>query len=567
MDCAPNEYVQTIDSFETACRTAKLKRSDGIVEEFTYDTALVERAIHMIRNPFDNLVGRMHLGRKRRQQRGQDTDSFVDTPEGIAAWCRQLDQHILERERKSPLIPDEFFEKYSQVPCHVEWFRLAQWHTRTVQVTERLGLPVYQLYYENYTSNFDATTSELFDFLQLDAINPPYPFRPGKTYAHMFDKDYVETAANLVKDIASTNVWNLVKHYFPTPDDDDGGGSGGGETTKALHMEESDDFPTVGLLMSFPNSGTSYTITNTEKVSQRTTASNYGVGLYTHDRLPNGPYLHKEQMELPSPFLLTKTHCMGYCDDCHPKNFVISSTDNFWKGCLSGEQMVHGNRTRFTYDASLVTRAIHLFRSPFEYVIYDGHGNEISSCGQFSHTIFDKPYSNLIARMHLAVKRRRDVLGWKEDELENFAHSREGHVKWCDYIDTRHGGAFFKASYVSDDVRALMEQVPCALDWYRWVEWHNHAIEATKSRGLPVHYLYYEQYSTAYNKTLGDLLDFLEMPTIAEPLAFHSGKTYRDLYTDEEIIMATRLARTLASPACWDLIRHYFEDDEAYAVK
>ena len=127
-------------------------------------------------------------------------------------------------------------------------------------------------------------------------------------------------------------------------------------------------FDLIGLLMSFPNSGTSYTISNTELVSQRTTASNYGIGLYTHERLPSGPFLHRDQMDLPSSFLLTKTHCMGYCDDCHPRVFVIQSTQSFWEGCLSGEQMVNGNRTKFSYDGSLVTRAIHLFRSPFEYV-------------------------------------------------------------------------------------------------------------------------------------------------------------------------------------------------------
>jgi hypothetical protein len=169
--------------------------------------------------------------------------------------------------------------------------------------------------------------------------------------------------------------------------------------------------------------------------------------------------------------------------------------------------------------------------------------------------------------MHLAVKRRRDKLEWTEDQLLQFAHSREGHLRWCNYVDSRHGNAFFKGSYVSDEVKALMEQVPCALDWYRWVQWHNRAIEVTKTQGWPVFYLYYERYSTAYNQTLGDLLDFLELPSVNEPMLFHSGKTYRDLYSDDEIRVATRLVQRLASPECWDLIRHYFEEDEAYLVE
>ena len=169
--------------------------------------------------------------------------------------------------------------------------------------------------------------------------------------------------------------------------------------------------------------------------------------------------------------------------------------------------------------------------------------------------------------MHLAVKRRREKMGWSEDQLANFSHSREGHLRWCSHIDSRHGNAFFRGSYVSDEIKALMEHVPCSLDWYRWVQWHNRAIEVTEAQNLPVYYLYYERYSTAYNQTLGELLDFLELPSVESPMLFHTGKTYRDLYSDDEIKMATQLVRALASPTCWNLIRHYFEDDEAYSVK
>lgn len=529
MDCMPNEYVHTAESFELACRTSRLKRNHKIVE-YAYDVSLVERAVHLIRNPLDNLVGRMHLSRRRRQRQNSTTAAlWEDTPEGLAAWCQERDEHVLERERKSPLIPNAFLERYASVPCHAEWFRFAQWHTRAIEVIEQLKLPVHVLYYEKYATNFEETTTELLKFLQLDAVHPSYTFRPGKSYAHLFDQNHILAAAALIKDMASPKAWNLIKHYFQdhidVPKKESAAVTGNGK--------ETGNFPSIGLLVSFPNSGTSYTISNTEHVSQRTTASNYGVGLYLHPYLPRGPYIHREKMELPPSFMLTKTHCMGYCDDCHPKAFVVSSADQFLKGCLTGDRLVNETRTRDTYAASLVSRVVHLFRDPFD---------------------------NLIARMHLGVKRRRNKLGFTQEQLEEFSHSREGHLSWCRYVDTRHRDTFLEGGYVSDPVKSLMKDLPCFIDWYRWVQWHNYALEATQMQHLRTHYLYYEKYSSDYNKTLDDLMAFLDLPKVKTPMTFHSGKTYRDLYSEDEVLLATRVVHALASASCWKLIRHYFDE-------
>ena len=94
----------------------------------------------------------------------------------------------------------------------------------------------------------------------------------------------------------------------------------------------------------------------------------------------------------------------------------IPSTDDFLNGCLTGERLVNQTRTRFTYNASLVSRAVHLFRDPFD---------------------------NLVARMHLAVDRRRKQLGWSEDSLANFTNNRNGLLAWCNFVDTNHRSEFF----------------------------------------------------------------------------------------------------------------------------
>jgi hypothetical protein len=538
MDCPPEAYIHTTDSFATACRTGKLT-VDGHLEVSVYNTTLVHKAVHLLRNPLDNLVGRMHLGTKRRQRQGRGpTEDFTDTPEGLAAWCAQLDARALVRETRSPLVADDFVARFGHVPCHAEWFRLAQWHTRARQVTDRLQISVHYLYYETYTD--PQTLPELLEFLDLTATQAPLPFRAGKSYRHLWKAADVAEAARLVQAVASDEAWALLRHYFESVMvalDEGSPVVALDKTSLPVPDSTTPSFPPIAWLMSFPNSGTSYTISNTEHVSQRTTASNYGVGLFYIDpQMADGPYLHRPTMESPSHVLLTKTHCMGYCDDCRPRGFMISSPDDFLRGCATGHRLVNETTTErvsTTYEASVVTRAVHLFRDPFD---------------------------NLVARMHLAVKRRRDDLGWTEEQLGKFAHSREGHLAWCAFVDQKHGPAL-RSVMTDDKVKALMDdQLPCFVDWYRWISWHNRAEELTRTRPLPVHYLYYEDYSSDYNATLGNLLDFLQLPTVQAPLTFHTGKTYRDLYVDSERRRATRLIQALASAETWTLVQHYFDD-------
>eukprot|EP00592_Proboscia_alata_P022032 CAMPEP_0194411442 /NCGR_PEP_ID=MMETSP0176-20130528/9619_1 /TAXON_ID=216777 /ORGANISM="Proboscia alata, Strain PI-D3" /LENGTH=181 /DNA_ID=CAMNT_0039213415 /DNA_START=45 /DNA_END=587 /DNA_ORIENTATION=- len=80
--------------------------------------------------------------------------------------------------------------------------------------------------------------------------------------------------------------------------------------------------PRVAWLMSFPNSGTSYTGSLIKAVSNRTTATNYGKeGLFSDEvgSIPlrsdslSGPYKSISSNDMPTTYVQTKTHCGGRC--------------------------------------------------------------------------------------------------------------------------------------------------------------------------------------------------------------------------------------------------------------
>ena len=306
--------------------------------------------------------------------------------------------------------------------------------------------------------------------------------------------------------------------------------------------------PSIAWLLSFPNSGTSYTLANTNQVSQRLVATNYNVaGRSESEHFPmyeKGPFLLNTQDEfpmadnlLPESYLLTKTHCAAYCVDCPPGNFVHWSVEAFIDGCRTTKekQAQHDydkNNTATTtlhktmYPAAWVTRAVHLMRNPFD---------------------------NLVARMHLSMRDQGNAV---------VADDRQTLLTWCH--QTVDSDDFFHAldpSLMDSRTLVLLQQLPCPAEWYRWIQWHNLALQMTHDvLQIPVHYLFYEDYTSQYNQTLAALLDFLQLSPAALPLPFVPGKAYRHLYTPTERQGAAQVVRALATPPCWERVKHYFWD-------
>jgi hypothetical protein len=299
--------------------------------------------------------------------------------------------------------------------------------------------------------------------------------------------------------------------------------------------------------------GTSYTITNLERVTGYTSGTNYATDIIPNvpvrPEYPHGPFLHDpEQSNNVPEYVVSKTHCEGYCMDCGPADYYNMTLDRFEKGCRTCH--VHGrggggdsdgassSRKSFvTYDTP-VDRAIHLIRSP---------------------------YDNLVGRMHLAIKNRM-----RRGETTGFNHSKEGYDEWCSYLDARHAN---KEAYWTRNDRdsssdllsppPLDPALPCRAEWYRYVQWHNLAWEVTSRRfnSTDVFYLYYDDYSSRYEETLSSLLKFvrLERAKNVEPLPFDSYKTYNDYFSPTVREQAKRYVEFHSHPEAWKLLSRYFD--------
>ena len=313
--------------------------------------------------------------------------------------------------------------------------------------------------------------------------------------------------------------------------------SGDDNSIQVHPQQQQEDAPKIIWLMSFPNSGTTYTLKYVQGSTLTTTATNYGgneqVGYNTSisiDPIRNkcGPFFRYPDRPYSCHSILTKTHC-------HQDEVLSNNVSHFMNSCRMGNRNVDGTHEEIVYDASTqVHSAIHLIRNPFD---------------------------NIVARMHYKQKQWLASNSSKDHELADYiSFTPEGLLHWCQYVkltEQKHYYSYFNSTFWE----TYMEPVPCAIEFYKYFHWHHYTTEGIRTTvHNPSLMLYYEDYTTQYNATTNRLLQFLQLkrsPHAAAP-EFIVGKTYTDWFTNDMKENVKRLALVVVSEATWKLLHRYF---------
>ena len=310
--------------------------------------------------------------------------------------------------------------------------------------------------------------------------------------------------------------------------------------------------PKIAWLMSFPNSGTSFTIHMTREASNTTTATNYA-GEGDIDDLPSTPAIEGALGE-QGPFLelirnrytntpehiLTKTHCTGFCSNCGPYKLLFETPRSFMRGCLSGTRAVHGKRgleiIDTLYDPKLVTKAIHIFRHPLD---------------------------NTVARFHLEFNEEQDAGNTKY--VSKYPKNATGFQRWCARSDTKLD--LFETRYLDNALTSKLRKIPCFNEFFKYVQWHNMAFYTTHEMDLDMLYLHYHEYEANFTQARDKVLNFLGLPLVAVGVDFQPGKVYRHYYSRDDKIAIREFIQEYATRDTWSMIKDYdFEIDSVVAT-
>lgn len=199
--------------------------------------------------------------------------------------------------------------------------------------------------------------------------------------------------------------------------------------------------PEITILLSYPNSGTSYTITTVQAVSKKSSASNYSKeskskkNLFPDHPEYHGPYLLNNKMDIPKK-VLTKTHCWGYKDG--RIKYYLVSVKKFPGTCFRSRGL-DGKYVGYHKDIIPKT-AVRLVRDPFD---------------------------NIVSNYHLSMKIHH---GTKSKSVEEDKKRFQHHCEQKDHTFEKSIKNTNVKMFKTETAKSLMANVPCHQSFFRYVQ-------------------------------------------------------------------------------------------------
>ena len=298
----------------------------------------------------------------------------------------------------------------------------------------------------------------------------------------------------------------------------------------------------IAWLMSYPNSGTTYTSHFIRKTTGTKTATNYAElrldpevlrgrqskeSIPVFDDQPAGPFwADSNETEPQHGFVLTKTHCGALCMYCPPEQYT-QMIHHFRHRCLRSDKLLVENGTKTItksfYLPTRVKKAVHLIRDPLD---------------------------NVVSRFRYERMNGRLALG--------FNSTREDFRTYCKEMNKEFLPALKRGRYIEPGVRRDIEMIPCHAELVKWIEWHNMAFIVSKDLGLETFVLHYEDYSHRFHNITSELLSFLELKAKYNPPGFEAFKEYKDYFDQDERKAAAIAIQMMSLQETWTYISRYF---------
>lgn len=178
-------------------------------ESVTYDINIVKKVMHLVRDPFTNIVSRFNRERRVNATHLKKIQSNMhDYHDAFKSWCKEKDENSSNRAesyygRRFP--PD--------VPCRHEFFQYVEWHNQAFSLTEELGVESLVFHYEEYHQDFSAALEKLSSFFEHNIEEHETNFQP-QSYSFMYSEEERSSIKRWLEEMSTATTWNSIKRYF-----------------------------------------------------------------------------------------------------------------------------------------------------------------------------------------------------------------------------------------------------------------------------------------------------------------------------------------------------------------
>jgi hypothetical protein len=207
------QYVESASSFRRNCLSGKgvvSVNGTEVSQLFTYGPEKVVKAVHLVRDPFDNVVSRFNYVNRH----GTNAHEHPKTREGFRDLCFKANQIYDKVHSESHLHDNELLLLMKDVPCYADFFRYVEWHNMAFVTSNDLNLDTYVLHYDWYDTRFNETADELLDFLHLEALAEPEPFVSGKVYRDYYTAEEQAAVKQVLESVDLKETWQNIAQYF-----------------------------------------------------------------------------------------------------------------------------------------------------------------------------------------------------------------------------------------------------------------------------------------------------------------------------------------------------------------
>lgn len=232
--CHPKDYY-FVNFFKASATGVEYK--NGKMRKIQYDGRIVKKMVHLIRDPFDNIVARYYsfvrlMNKDQVSVTKANKAKYTLDPDGFQSWCKDQDRKFFDADLS--FLPVRLHQLARKTPCRQEFIKYVKFHMNAMKMARENNIELLVVKFEDYVTHTDRIVKRVNKFIETptleDDMTTPFSGAGKWMFGHYYTLHQRTKISKLLKNLTSKELWPHIKVYAPykvdmaklyeVPDDD-----------------------------------------------------------------------------------------------------------------------------------------------------------------------------------------------------------------------------------------------------------------------------------------------------------------------------------------------------------